>query len=119
MFPIIVLITTTFLLLAACQAQCRREVASDDSLRTMCFDGSDPPERQLQQTRAQTSLPNAPSIQPPTQGEKFQVFLEDAVSPLTVGAAGINATVMHSAEEEHLAGGRQTGIAALYGAAAL
>jgi hypothetical protein len=119
MFPSIMLITAIFLPLAVCQAQCRGASLSPDSVQTLCFDGSEPPEWQWHKTRTQTSLPDAPSRQPPTKGEKFQVFVEDATSPLTAGAIGINATVMHSAEEEHLAGGKQTGLAALYGAAAL
>jgi|SRR5579864_3703224 len=119
MLASIALITAIFVPFAACQAQCRGASRSPDSVQTLCFDGSDPPEWKWQKTRTQTSLPDAPLMQPPTKGEKFQVFLQDAGSPLTAGAIGINATVMHSAEEEHLAGGKQTGLAALYGAAAL
>jgi hypothetical protein len=114
MFVSIVLITAMFLPLAACGAQCQSEGQSADLIQRLCFDGSNPPEAQWQKMR-----PNAWSMQPPTQGEKFQVFIENAVSPLTVGAIGINATLMHAAEGEHLAAGKQTGLAALYGAAAL
>jgi len=118
-FIFIVLMIVLLLPLAACQAQCRTENLSANLVQRLCFDGSKPPEWQRQKTHTQTLLLDAPLRQPPTQGEKFQVFLEDARSPLTMGAVGINATIMHSAEEGRLAAGKQTGLAALYGAAAL
>ena len=114
MFVSIVLLTAIFLPLAACGAQCQREGQPADPVQRLCFDGSNPPEGQWQKMRF-----DAPSMQPPTPGEKFKVFVEDASSPLTVGAIGINATVMHAAEAEHLAAGKQTGLVAIYGAAAL
>ena len=114
MFVSIVLTTAMFLPLAACGAQCQNEGQSADLVQKLCFDGADPPEARWQKIRT-----NAWAVQPPTQGDKFQVFIEDARSPLTMGAIGINATVMHAAEGDHLAAGKQTGLAALYGAAAL
>lgn len=119
MLAYVVLVTTMFLPFAACQAQCPGEDLLANPVQKTCLDGSDSPERQLQKTLPQLSFPDAPSRPPPTQAEKFQVFLEDAASPLTVGAVGIDATVMHSADEQRLAGGKQTGLTALYGAAAL
>jgi hypothetical protein len=114
MFVSIVFTTAMFLPLAACGAQCQSEGQPADVIQQLCFDGSNRPEPPWKKMR-----PDAWSIQPPTQGEKFHVFVEDARSPLTVGAIGINATLMHAAEGQHLAAGKQTGFAALYGAAAL
>jgi hypothetical protein len=115
----VVLISTMFLTLAAGQTQCGGVSLSPDLVHTLCFTGSDPPEKRRPEMRTHTLLPDAPSIKPPTTGDKFRVFVEDAGSPFAAGAVGLNATVMHLAEEEHLAGGKQTGLAALYGAAAL
>jgi len=119
MFIAIVLVATMLLPLAACQAQCRSENLSVGLVQGLCFDGSNLPEWQRQNTHSQALLLHAPSRQPPTRGKKFQVFVEDARSPLAMGAVVINATVMHGAEQEHLAAGKQTGIVALYGSAAL
>lgn len=114
MFISIVLIITMFLPLAACGVQCQSESLSADVTQRLCFDGSNPPEAQWQKMRS-----NGWSAWPLTQEEKFRVFLEDARSPLTAGAIGINATVMYATEAERSAAGRQTSLAAFYGAAAL
>ncbi len=80
-----------FLLLAACGALSQSERTFDFLQR----DGSTSPELHRQQMRAWRSLPDAPSIvQPPTQAEKFQTFVDQTRSPLTLGAVGINAGVM-------------------------
>jgi|SRR5579864_3820477 len=113
MLASVVLITAMLLSLAVCQAQCQSTSFSPDSVQTICFYGSNPPEGEGHYLRTPTSLVDAPPIRPATQGQKFQIFLEDSGSPLTLGVIGIDATVMHSAEEEHLAAGRQTGLAAL------
>src|SRR5579864_1988960 len=114
MFISIVLITAMFLLPAVYGAQCQSESPSGGLTQRLCFDGSNPSEVQGQKMRS-----NARLTQPPTQEEKFRVFLEDARSPLTVGAIGINARVMYAAEADHLAAGKKTGLTALYGTAAL
>ena len=119
MLAAIVLMTAMLLSLAVCRAECQSTSLSPDSVQTLCFYGSNPPEGKGQQLCTPSSLVDAPSIRPPTQGEKFKIFLEETRSPLTLGVIGINATVMHSADEEHLAAGRQTGLAALYRVAAL
>lgn len=114
MFVSSVLITAMFLPLAVCGAQCPSESLLDGLTQRLCFDASNPPQAQWQKMHR-----NAWLTRPLTQEDKFQVFLEDARSPLTVGAIGINATVMYAAEAERSAAGKQTGLAALYGAAAL
>ncbi len=70
----------------------------------------------LPQPAAQDPLPDAPSVQPPTPIEKFQVFIEDATSPLTFGAAGVSAALLRESQE-HLPPGSQSSYLALYSSA--
>jgi hypothetical protein len=81
----------SFFLLAACAALCQSERPSTDLLQG---DGSTSPEGQRQEMRTWRSLPDAPSVQTPTQAEKFQTFVNEARSPLRFGAVGINAGAM-------------------------
>ena len=104
----------SFFLLAACGALCQSEHPSDDLLRGLQFDGSNSPEVQHQEMRTWRSLPNAPSVQPPTQAEKFRTFVGEARSPLTLGAVGVNAGVMRETELGRLTPGRQPSLTALY-----
>ena len=108
----------SFLLLAAGGAWCQSESPSVELAQRLHFDGSNVPEVQRPEPRTQTSLPDAPSVQPPTQAEKFHAFFEEARSPLTLGAVAINVGVMR-AEEEHLAPGMQPSFTALYRVAVL
>ena len=93
-----------FLLLAACGAFGQSEGPSADWLRG---DGSNSPEMQRQEMRTWRSLPDAPSVQLPTQAEKFQAFVAEARSPLTLGAVGLNAGVIRETEPGHGASGLQ------------
>jgi hypothetical protein len=106
----------SFLLVAACGALCQGEPASPDLLQGFHFDGSTSPslEAQRQEMRAWRSLPDAPSFQPPTQAEKFQAFVDEARSPLILGAVGVNAGVMRETELEHFTPGPQPSFTALY-----
>jgi len=81
----------SFFLLAACGALCQSERPSADLLQGLQFDGSNSPEVQRQEMRTWSSLPDAPSVQLPTQAEKFHTFVDEAPSLLTLGAVGINA----------------------------
>jgi hypothetical protein len=108
----------SFLLLAAGGAWCQSESSSVELAQRLHLDSANVPEAQCLELRTQTSLPDAPSVQPPTQAEKFRAFFEEARSPLTFGAAAINAGVMR-AEDEHLAPGTQLTFTALYRAAVL
>ena len=108
----------SFLLLAAGAAWCQSESSSVELAQRLHLDDADVPEAQDRELRKQTSLPDAPSVQPPTQAEKFQAFVEEARSPLTFGAVAINVAVMR-AEEEHLAPRTQPSFTTLYRAAAL
>jgi hypothetical protein len=100
----------SFLLLAAYAALCQSESPSAHLPQGLHFDGSNVPEAQRQELRTQRSLPDAPSVQFPTQAEKFHAFVEEARSPLTFGAV-INAGVMRA--------GMQPTFTALYKAAVL
>ena len=81
-------------------------------LQGLEFDGSDSPRRQ--ELRTWKSLPDAPSARPPTQAEKFRTFIDEARSPLTFGAAGINASIMHETELGRLSSGGEARLTALY-----
>jgi len=109
----------SFLLLAACGALCQSEPPSVDLLQGLHFDGSNLSEAQRQEVRTWRSLPDAPSFQPPTQAEKFQAFVNEARSPLILGAAGVNAGVMRETELEHFTPGPQPSFTAVYRVALL
>ena len=104
----------SFLLLAACGALCQ-ERPSADLLQGVQFDGSDSPEVQRQEMSTWRSLPDAPSsVQPPTQAERFHPFVNEASSPLTLGAASINAGVMRETGLGHVTPGLQPSYTAPY-----
>ena len=96
----------SFLLLAACGALCQSERPSADLLQGLQFEGSNSPEVQHQEMRTWRSLPDAPSVQPPTHAE-FQTFVEQARSPLALGAADIDAGVMRKTEPGQVTPGPQ------------
>jgi hypothetical protein len=96
-----------FLLLATYGALCQSECPSANLLQGLQFDGSNSPEVQRQEMRAWTSLPDAPSVKPPTQAEKFHTFVDEARSPLILGAVAVNAGVMRETELTHFTPGLQ------------
>ena len=106
------LLLTACLLLAACGALCQSERASTDLLQGSEYDGPDSHEVQRQEMRK--LLPDAPSAVPPTQAEKFRTFLDEARSPLTFGAAGVDAGIMGETELGRLSSGRQASLTYLY-----
>jgi hypothetical protein len=71
-------------------------------------------EVQFHELRTWKSLPDAPSAQPPTQAEKFRAFIDEARSPLTFGAAGVDAGIMRGTEVRSLSSGRQASLTDLY-----
>src|ERR1700676_868836 len=106
----------SFLLVAACGALCQSEPPSVDVLQGFHFNGSSSlsVEAQRQEMRTWKSLPESPSFQPPTQGEKFQTFVDEARSPLILGAVGVNAGVMRETALEHFTPGPQPSFTAVY-----
>jgi hypothetical protein len=107
----------SFMLLAACGALCQKR-PSFDLLQELQFDGSNSPEAQRQEMRTWESLPDAPSsVQPPTQAERFRPFVNEASSPVTLGAVGVSAGAMRETELGHVARGPQPSLTAHYQAA--
>ena len=90
----------SFFLLAACAALCQSERPSADLLQGLQFDGSNSPEVQRQEMLTWKSLPDAPSVQPPTQAETFHTFVNESRSPLRLGVVGVNAGVMRETERD-------------------
>jgi hypothetical protein len=91
----------SFFLLAACAALGQSERPSADLLQR---DDSKSLEVQHQEMQAWRSLPDAP-VQPSIQAEKFRTFVEEARSPVYLGATRINAGVMDGTELGHVAPG--------------
>jgi hypothetical protein len=104
----------SFLLLATCGALCQSERPSADLPQALQYDGPGSREVQRQEQHTWKSLPDAPSVQSPTQAEKFRAFVEEARSPLTFGAAGVNAGIMRETELGRLSSGRQASLTELY-----
>jgi hypothetical protein len=106
----------SFLLVVVCGAMCQSERPSADLLQGLHFDGSNSlaVEAQRREMRTWKSLPDAPSFQPPTQAEKFQAFVDEARSPLILGAVGVNAGIMRETELEHFTPGPQPSFTAVY-----
>src|SRR5579862_1783595 len=81
----------SLILLAACHALCQKS-PSADLLQGLHFDGSDSVQMQRQEMRTWSSLPDAPSaIQPPRRAERFPAFVNEAVYPFSLNAAGASA----------------------------
>jgi hypothetical protein len=104
----------TFLLLAAGGALCQSERSSADLFQGLQFGGRHSPEVQRQTMRPSRSLSDAPSVQPPTQAEKFHTFVNEARSPLTLGAVAINVGVMRETELAHVTPVPQPSLTARY-----
>ncbi len=105
---------TSFLVLAACGALCQSERLSVDLSQ-----GSNSLEVQRQEMSTRRSLPDAPSIQSPTQGVKFRTFVNEARSPLTLGAVGVNADVMRETKLGSVTPGSKSSLTALYKAGSI
>ena len=108
----------SFLLLPACGALCQSEIPLPASPQQLYFDGSETPKAQRRDFGTPAFLPDAPSVQPPTQAEKFHSFVEEARSPLTFGAVAINVAIVRE-EEEQRASKIHSSFKALYGPAVL
>jgi hypothetical protein len=107
----------SFLLWAACGALCQSERPSVDLVQGAQFGGLNSTEAQRQEMRTWRSLPDAPSIQLPTQAEKFQTFVKETRSPLTLGAVGVNSGAMRETEPGRVAPEPQPSLTAPYKAA--
>jgi hypothetical protein len=94
----------SFFLLAACAALCQKR-PSGQLLQGLQFDDSNSSGVQCEEVRTWISLPDAPSVKPPTQAEKFHTFVDEARSPLTLGAVALNAGVMRETQPGDVAPG--------------
>jgi hypothetical protein len=104
----------SFLLLAICGAFCQSDRPSADLLQALQSDGQDSHKVQRQELRTWRSLPDAPSAQAATQAEKFRTFVDEARSPLTFGAAGLDAGILRETDLGRLGSGRTASLTALY-----
>jgi hypothetical protein len=52
-------------------------------------------------------LPDAPSVQPPTQAKEFRTVFAEARTPLTLTAAGASARVIRETDLDHVKAARQ------------
>ena len=102
------------LVIFTCGAWAQNALPGAESGREMHFQGS--AAGLSPQPFPKNLLPDAPGAQPPTSMDKFQVFLEDATSPLSLGAAGIGASLTRESLE-HLPAGAQPSFLDVYGAA--
>jgi hypothetical protein len=87
-----------FVLLAPCVSFGQSEHLPADLVQELQLHGLNSPDVQRQEMRTWRSLPDAPSVHPTTRAEKFQTFVEEARSPLTLGAVGINAGLMRETD---------------------
>ena len=93
----------SFVLLAASGALCQGEGPSGNLLHGLRFDGSNSFQAQRQEMPTLRSLPDAPSVQRAPQAGKFQTFVNEARSPLTLGAVGVNAAIIRETDSEQIA----------------
>lgn len=105
-----------FCLLAACGAVCQSERPSADFVHG---DGPNSPELQLPEARTWKSLPDAPSVQPPTQAKEFRRFFDEAHSPLTLVAVGADGHAIRETRLDHVKIAPQPNFAARYKAMAI
>src|SRR5262245_31302356 len=103
-----------FVLLVACTALSQSEHSSAVLPQGLEQEGPDSDEVQRHELQKSKALPDAPSAQPPTQAEKFRTFVDEARSPLTFGAAGIDAGIMRETGVGSLGSGRQASLTDLY-----
>jgi hypothetical protein len=103
----------SFVLLAASGALCQGEGPSGNLLHGLRFDGSNSFQAQ-HQAMTTRSLPDAPSVQRAPQLGKFQTFVNEARSPLTLGAVGLNAAITGETDSEHVNPGARPGLTTLY-----
>ena len=104
----------SFVLLATCGALCQSEGPSGSLLQGLRFDGSNSFQAQRQEMPTLRSLPDAPSVQRAPQAGKFQTFVNEARSPLTLGAVAVNAAITRETDSEHVTPGARPGLTTLY-----
>ena len=106
-----------FVMIVAAGALCQDAASVESSSQARRFPSAWQYGAKTQPNFAADLLPDAPVAQSLTPIDKFQVFVQDASSPLTFGAAGVNAAVMGSYQDHLAPPGTQSSFGALYGAA--
>jgi len=104
----------SFVLLAISAALCQGEGPSGSLLQVLRFDGSNSFKAQRQEMPTLRSLPDAPSVQRSPQAGKFRTFVNEARSPLTLGAVGINTATMQEPDSELVTPEARPGLTTLY-----
>jgi hypothetical protein len=91
----------SFFVLAACGAWCQSARLSTDLLQG---DGLNSPEARREEMRTWKFLPDAPSVQPATQADRFHPFVNEAPSPSILGTDGFNAGIVREPETGRVLG---------------
>jgi len=104
----------SFVLLSACVGLSQSEGHSGNRIERLRFDGSNPVQTQRQDLPSLVSLPDAPSVQRGRQAGKFEMFINEARSPLTLGAVGVNTAIMRTTSSEYLTPQAPPGLTTLY-----
>jgi hypothetical protein len=100
-----------FLLLDACGALCQADCFSVDVLQA---GDTNSPQLQQQEMRAWRALPDAPSLNHPTEASKLQAFVDGARPPTIRRAVGIKAAAISEKELGYLAPRLQPSFTASY-----
>jgi hypothetical protein len=104
----------SFVLLSACAGWCQGEGHSGKWVQELRFNASNSLQARRQEIPTSRSLPDAPSVQWETQAGKFEMFINEARSPLTLGAVGVNTAIMQTTDSEYLTPRAQPGLTTLY-----
>jgi hypothetical protein len=104
----------SFVLLSACAGWCQVEGHAGNQIQGLRFDGSNSFQAQRQDIPTLRSLPDAPSAQREPQGGKFQVFINEARSPLTLGAVGVDTAIMRTTDSKGITPPALPGFTTLY-----
>ena len=104
----------SFVLLSACAGLCQGENHSGNRIQGLRFNGSNAFQAQREEISSLRSLPDAPSVQRGPQAGKLQMFLNEARSPLTLGAVGVNTAIMRTTGSEDITPRGLPGLTTLY-----
>ncbi len=104
----------SFFLLAACGALCQSERPSADLLQKLQFDGSNSLRMQRGRCVCGDHYLMLRRGQPPKTAVNPHTFVDEARSPLTLGALGISTGVTRETELGHVSPGPQPSLAVLY-----
>jgi hypothetical protein len=103
----------SFVLLSACGALCQGEGSSANRTQGLRFDGKNS-QAGRQEMPNLRSLPDAPSVQRGPQAGKFQMFVNEAGSPLTLSAVGVDMAIMRTTDSIDITPRALPGLTTLY-----